>query len=411
MMDVIDLFPSRLQGAFPAPPSKSYTHRAALCAALAQGTSHLLSPADGEDIAATFSALPLLGARSLPIEGGVEITGCGGRVSPNRSSAPRTVLCRESGTTLRLLLPLLLDGAGAVQFCGEGRLLSRPLAVYEELCREQGFSFTRTPGSLTVEGRLTPGVYTIPGDSSSQFISGMLLALSRLPGKSLLRITGAPVSRPYVSMTCATMAAFGAPVQPTEDGYLLPGRAIYRPCRYPVEGDWSQAAPLFLLQALGHPLTVTGLKTDSLQGDRACLPYLEAIRQGRPCLSLRDCPDLGPVLMVAAAMHHGARLTGARRLRDKESDRLAAMAAELGACGVQVTIEEDAVTVGGGAHAPRRPLQSHGDHRIAMALSPLLLTYGGRLCGGACVAKSWPGWFSLLARHGAVLQEGAPQTK
>ena len=208
-------------------------------------------------------------------------------------------------------------------------------------------------------------------------------------------------SRPYIDITLGVMRQFGIAVAQTEENiFHIPG-GRYRAVSAAVEGDWSNAAFFYALNALGGDVTVTGLTPDSLQGDRVCVGMLERLRNGFAEIDIAETPDLGPVLFAAAAALHGGRFTGTRRLAVKESDRAAAMAAELAKCGVKTEVEENAVAVlPGGLTKPAEPLCGHNDHRIVMALAVLLTQTGGTIEGAEAVGKSFPGFFTELGKLG-----------
>ena len=404
--------PSALHGAISAPPSKSLTHRLLLCAALARGESVIENVAPSGDVLAMCDCLRALGAKiaasAAPPCGGEQRAPARYRVTGfDPFAAPSCVPdCRESAATLRFLLPLCLLSGHPVTLTGSPRLLTRPLTVYEELCRAHDCRFVWTEMGVTVCGPLRPGAYTIPGDVSSQFASGLLFALPLLDGDSTLTLLPPVVSRPYLDLTLSALEDFGILIRKNSDySYEIPGNQQYSAKAAAVEGDWSNAAPFFALRALGHAVGVTGLRADSLQGDRAVVPLLDALARGFAEVDLTDCPDLGPSLFVAAAALHGGRFTGVRRLRGKESDRVAAMQAELGKLGVATEAEGDVLTVRPAVpRVPSCPLEGHNDHRVCMALSVLLVRTGGELRGAEAVSKSWPDYFDALRRLGAEMR-------
>ena len=316
--------PGKLRGTLSAPPSKSMAHRMLICAALAEGESIVRPVELSEDILATADGLQALGAEIRQEGDALRVAGC------RPADAGEAVIpCRESGSTLRFLLPLCLLNGRTMTLTGSERLLSRPLDVYETLCRERGFRLERTREGIRVQGRLESGKYTVRGDLSSQFLTGLLYALSLLPGESTLRVVPPIESEPYLRMTLEAMAGAGIRVErPEPEILVIPGGAHYRAGEKTVEGDWSNAAFFEALRQAGHDLRITGLREDSLQGDKVCRAYFRQIASGDADADVTDCPDLAPVLMVFAAMNGGARLTGTRRLRFKESDRGQAMAEE-----------------------------------------------------------------------------------
>ena len=395
------VFPGPLQArnksSIKAPPSKSMTHRMLICAGLAEGTSRIRGAAMSQDILATLDCLCAMGAvcrveASTDQSVDISVTGTDIFHIPEDAVLP----CRESGSTLRFLLPSVLLGGRSARMTGSGRLMERPLSVYENLCREGGLLFDKKADSLLVRGPLRAGSFVIPGNISSQFVSGLLIALPLLEEDSSLQILPPVDSRPYIDMTIAAMKKAGVTIEKTDAfTFRIPGKQKYRPCVQAVEGDWSNAAPLL---AMG--LLVDGLDDHSLQGDRRCPAYIDQLKKGYARLDLSDCPDLGPVLFAFAALHHGGCFTGVRRLRDKESDRIAAMAEELSAFGVRTRQEENAFAVTGGISKPGAVVDGHNDHRIVMALSVLCAAVGGRITGAEAVKKSWPDYFDRLKDAG-----------
>jgi len=394
--------PSRPTGTIAAPPSKSMAHRLLICAGLANGESAVRGVAPADDLLATMDCLRALGARCE--RDGSVVTVRGADVFS--VSADTILPCGESGSTLRFLIPLCLLGDKEITLQGSAGLLRRPLSVYEALCRERGLFFARGANTLRLRGPLKSGDYTIPGDVSSQFVSGLLFALPLLPGDSTLRLLPPVESRPYIDMTLSAMRDFGVAAA-WQDALTLsvPGCQRYQPRDAAVEGDWSNAA-CFL--AMGVP--VKGLDPNSLQGDRHCVSFFERLRNAPAEIDLSDCPDLGTILFAYAAAHCGGRFTGTRRLRDKESDRITAMAAELAKFGVSLSAGENAVTVGAGLHPPKAALDGHNDHRVVMALAALCVKTGGTIVGAEAVAKSFPDFFERLQALGveaALCETGA----
>ena len=393
--------PGAARGTVAAPPSKSQAHRLLICAALADGESTVRGVDRSEDILATADCLAALGA-SLTWEGNtVRIRGC-----DPRKAGPALLCCRESGSTLRFMIPLCLLSGSAMRLEGSEKLLSRPLSVYEDLCREQGLALRRENAGLLAEGCLAPGEYTVPGGISSQFITGLLFALPLLPADSRIQLIPPVESRSYLSLTLQALHDAGVDVSWADENTLfIPGGAAYRPLDTEVEGDYSNAAFFEALNCTGGNVTVTGLRPDSLQGDRVYRDFFPRLAAGNAGLDLADCPDLAPVLFAAAALGRGASFTGTRRLRFKESDRGAAMAQELAKFGVQLISEENRITVPAAAlRAPSEPLDSHNDHRIAMALSLLCTRTGGEIRGAEAVRKSFPDYWDRLRSLGIEIE-------
>ena len=406
--------PARIGGTVSAPPSKSMAHRAVLCSALAKGTSHIENLEFSKDISATLAAAGQLCARveSGPADALVEGLG-------HFRPVFGPVDCCESGSTLRFLIPLASLTGQSITFVGRGRLMERPQSVYETLYREQNLHFEQANGQLTVAGSLRSGEYTLAGNVSSQFISGLLFALPLLAGDSTLHLIPPVESRSYIEMTRAAQAAFGVTSHWLDDTTLcIPGGQQYHPRDYIVEGDYSQAAFLAVLGAVKGGITLTGLAAGTLQGDAAILDILRRcgakftrteaglVFEQAPLhgvdIDLADCPDLGPVLMVLGLLCEGTTvIRNAERLRIKESDRIAAMEAELRACGGVLSSEGGTITVQGckpRLHAPEAPLSGHNDHRVVMSLTVLALAADIPLAinEAEAVQKSWPHFFDAL---------------
>lgn len=393
----VQIIPSRAHGAATAPPSKSMAHRALIAAAMAGGTSTIENVSPSEDLLATIDCLRAFGAQINYGSNTAVVTGMCLADTPDGA----ILRCRESGTTLRLLIPLALTSGKVLYFTGSERLLSRPLSVYEDICRSQNHRFDRGEEHLTVQGVLSSGVYSIPGDVSSQFISGLCFALPLLDGDSRLEILPPVESRPYIEMTARVLEYFGISITFRGNHILIPGRQHYTPANQRVEGDWSNAAFLDALNMLGGNVTISGLSHDCSQGDQIYPRLFAALSSGTPELDLSDCPDLAPICFAMAAAINGATFTGVRRLRLKESDRISAMAEELSKFGVKPLISDNAVMIPGGhLHKPNAPLFGHNDHRVVMALAVLLTQTGGAIAGVEAVSKSFPGFFEILHQLG-----------
>ncbi len=381
--------PEKLGGEVRMMPSKSASHRALICAALAAGHSEVAPLMPSMDIRATIAAISGMGLAKIEQISCADETGtmaC--RVTGGlRGGGERVAPCGESGSTLRFLMPLALDGRGPVRFTGEGRLLERPLDPYRVPFAAQGIRWDETPDGITLAGTLTPGDYALPGDVSSQFVTGLLYALPALNGDSTIRLTPPVESRGYIDLTIEALAAAGVIAHWREDSTLtIPGNQTYRAGRFFVEGDWSHAAFFLVAGVLGGGVRLTGLKPDSRQGDRAIVDILrdmggDIIWEGgtlvaRPSaltgaeIDCAQVPDLVPALVAAAVSARGRTvLTGAARLRMKESDRLAALEQEFGALGANITSTADGLLVHGGHPLTGGRADSHNDHRIAMAIA------------------------------------------
>lgn len=392
---------SSAKGAVQAPPAKSAAHRALICAALSEGESKLFGASFSEDIEATVRCLRALGAVIEASNGALCVRGI------EKAKKRKEVLldCGESGSTLRFLMPLSLIFSENAFFCGHGRLIERPQSIYEELLPKMGAAFQKQQNGLLLSGSLHSGDYALRGDVSSQFVTGLLFVLPLLSGESRLRLLPPVESAPYIDLTLQFLRESGITITRCENTFIVPGWQKYLPKDRVIEGDYSNAAFLAALNELGGEVRVEGLLPNSIQGDKVFIEYFRALRSSCPTLDITDCPDLGPVLMALAPALHGCVLTGTRRLRFKESDRAQAMREELSAFGVTAKVGEDEVRIPKTVLcAPNRVLQSHGDHRIAMALALLCTLTGGSVAGAEAVNKSYPLFFEDLESLGIAVE-------
>ena len=398
----VTILPGTAAGTVSAPPSKSCAHRLILCAALAEGESILRGIGQSEDVSATLDCIHALGVSVCTDGQTLRISG--GCCSVNRTPV---FPCRESGSTLRFLLPLALALGESAVFTGSERLFSRGLSVYETLFAGKAVSFEKTPVSFTVQGKLSAGKYTIPGDQSSQYATGLLFTLPLLSGDSTLTLLPPVESRPYIDLTLSILRQAGIMIrEQRENCFFIPGNQKYHALDAQAEGDWSNAAPLLALKAFGAQVQVTWLNPDSTQGDRVFPYLLQKLEQPDAVIDVSNCPDLAPVLFSVAAAKQGAVFIGTHRLRLKESDRMAAMAEELQKFGICTSIEENCFTVFPGTlHAPKTVLSSHNDHRIVMALSLLCTLTGGSISDVEAIRKSYPDFFDDLRSLGISVSE------
>lgn len=398
----VTVLPSRAKGQISAPPSKSMAHRLLISAGLSRGKSVIRGISHCEDVLATIDCLTALGANCTVDGDTVTVVGTDVTAADPQSS----LCCRESGSTLRFLIPIALLSGKKTVLQGAPSLLKRPMGIFEILCREEGLFFEQTEQGITVKGPLTGGIYTLPGNVSSQFISGLLFALPLTSGNSEIRLTPPVESRSYMDLTLSALHTFGIHVQWKDECTLaIAGDQHYHPTDTAVEGDYSNAAFLDAFALLGGEVAVDGLYENSLQGDRVYQKHFQALQQGTPTISIADCPDLGPILFTMAAALGGATFTDTRRLRIKESDRVACMKAELEKFGAVLDVEENRVTVHkSDLHTPTEVLYGHNDHRIVMSMAVLASRYGGRIEGAEAVAKSFPDFFEKISALGIRVQ-------
>jgi 3-phosphoshikimate 1-carboxyvinyltransferase len=384
------------QGIINAPPSKSMAHRSLICGALS-GKSEISNVAYSQDILATIDCLKALGATISENDGNITIGGADPFGAGNV-----TLDCRESGSTLRFMLPLCLLSNEEKTLVGSGRLMDRPMTVYENLFKEKGISFYKDGKCIKVKGKLKGGVYTVEGGVSSQFISGLLFALPLLEEDSIINIVGDLQSQSYLNLTLSSLKAFGINVDSSDIRNIkIKGNQRYKSQAIAVEGDYSNAAFFEALNFLGGNVTVKGLDKNSLQGDKVYLDLFPILEKGEGEISLADCPDLGPILFSLAAAKKGATFTDTARLRIKESDRVLCMEKELKKFGIKMDIEENKVKVyGGELKKPTENLYGHNDHRIVMSMAVLSTLTGGTIEDAGAVNKSLPDFFERIKRLG-----------
>ena len=407
-MSLAVISPSVIRGTLTPPPSKSAAHRLLIAAALA-GEGRVRGLSLSADMEATLRAVRGLGV-SVRLDGDAA---CFAPAPPSSSPSPLPVDCGESGSTLRFLIPLYAARGIPAVFTGHGRLPERPLGVYADCLPPHGVTLSAASGlPLTVTGRLTGGDVALPGDVSSQVITGLLFALPLCREDSRIRLTTPLESAGYVDMTLQVLRQAGIRVEPLEDGWFIPGSQTYQPLDTAVESDWSQAAFLLAAGALGGEVTLTGLNPASAQGDREALSLFRrfgaAVEEAPGRIVCRKAPlhgididaaqipDLVPVLAVTAALaDRVTHITGAARLRLKESDRLAAVADGIRRLGGRVEEGPDFLTITGVPRLTGGRAEGYNDHRIVMALSMAALGCEApvTVTDAQSVAKSWPAFF------------------
>ena len=408
---------SRTEGSVAAPGSKSELIRLIICAALCDTPTVIGGFSPSDDVSAAISCVRALGAKA-----DIDRNVC--RIIPGEApeGIPPFFDCGESATVLRFMLPVASALLGRGSFTGSGSLPGRPLGALISAMRTGGVSFDRESLPLSLSGRLRPGVYELPGNISSQYVSGMLTALAVTPGESRIELTTKLESARYADMTADTLRLFGADVEKTDGGYAVRGRhRLLSPGSAVAGGDWSAAAFFLTAGAIGGRVTVTGLDPRSPQGDRRITDLLRlfgstvdaeeggGITVSRPeggltavRADITDTPDLLPALAVAAAFAEGESVfTGGARLRLKESDRLASVTSLINALGGEARELPDGIAVRGG-RLSGGAADACGDHRVVMAaaVAGLFCPRGVRITDAEAVGKSYPAFFEDLALIG-----------
>lgn len=410
-----------LNGEVVPPPSKSRAHRLLICAALGKEPCTIVCSSVNDDIIATMRCLNALGA-SITYSSGVF------NVNPVKVVKGGTLDCGESGSTLRFLVSVAAVLGADATFVGSGKLPQRPMGALTDVLAEHGISFTRLAADelpVSCRGELRGGKYILPGNISSQYLTGLLFALPLANDDSEIEIVGGLTSASYVAMTLDALATAGISIEHEGNIFRIKGNQQYRvPSDLIVEGDWSSAAFWVVAGVVGaKPVTVCGMNEESLQGDSAIVTHLRNMgafieKQGDRVIAMpshlfgaeldcTDTPDLVPVLSVAAAVAQGTTIfTGVGRLRFKECDRLAAMKELLALYGISSQIGEDTFTVFGGEPVASGVVDSCGDHRIAMAAAIMSTVSRGvtAIDGASCVAKSYPAFFDDFASLGGSVE-------
>ena len=398
--------PSQLQGTIVAPPSKSMAHRALICAALSDGESLISNVALSEDISATINTLTALGAK-FSVEGS-QVT-VSGIKTPNSSA---TIDCTESGSTLRFLIPIAAAFGVDAKFTGKGSLFPRKITLYISEFSAKGVDISAETIPFDMSGKLQAGTYTIDGDISSQFISGLLFALPLINGDSEIKINGKLQSKPYADMTIGALADFGINVTETENGYHIKGNQKYTSADYTVEGDCSQIAFYAVAGAIGSTITCKGINLNTKQGDRQIIDIIRdcgakievlgdmiavsPMELSAFSVDVCDIPDLVPILAVLATFCDGkSTLYNAKRLRIKESDRLNSTATLINSLGGNVAEYDDYIEITGVESLKGGETDSFNDHRIAMSAAILALRCEGDvvLSKAESINKSYPSFY------------------
>lgn len=418
----INVKPKSLSGRIRAISSKSDAHRAIICAALADRPTEIFISEISKDIKATLLCVQNMGAK-------VSVKDKIYTITPILEVAEKPIInCGESGSTLRFLLPVAAYLCKNPTFSGEGRLPKRPMDTIIDLLIEKGVEFSGRTLPFSTKGTFSAGKYTLMGNISSQFISGLLFVLPLLQGDSKIELLSPLESSAYVDMTIDTLSRFSIRIIKTENGFIIPGNQKYISSgKYIVEGDWSNSAFMLVSGALGEEISVFGLDVNSNQSDKNIIDILNMagaeVNVSQNEISVRksqlkpfwvdvsECPDLFPVLSILALGADGeSRLYNAKRLRFKESDRIEAVKNMITALGAIAVDTEDSLTVFGNGKVFGGIVDSVNDHRIAMsAFVASCISQNDIVVKGAeCMKKSYPDFvsdFNLLGGDFSVISD------
>lgn len=424
-MRTIEITPRLLSGSLEIPPSKSVSHRAIIAAGLAKGESVISNVLMSQDMIATCDAMVALGAgiNYQEEQNGrftLTIKGC-----DPLALKSETIQCNESGSTLRFIIPIVLLQPKRAIITGKGRLVTRPMKPFYDIFAEKGIQYEHLNKDqdlpLAVEGMLTPGSYQIDGGVSSQFITGLLFALPLLNGDSVIELTSALESKPYIDITLDVLKSFGiAIINDNDQRFVIKGNQAYTPGNYRVEGDFSQGAFWLVAGTIGKMMDCHDLNVASQQGDKVIVDILKEmggdisvggdnliVRKAETAGTIIDvsqCPDLVPILGVVGSLSKGTTtIINGERLRFKESDRLMATADVLNKLGGKVEETADGLVIKGIDHFTGGHVESHNDHRIAMAVAIASICATGKIIldGAEAVNKSYPHfWEDFMAMGG-----------
>lgn len=405
----------KLSGTIAAPPSKSQAHRLIIASFLSGGAVTVRNVSYSQDILATIECCRQLGAEIVCQEDSIHFSG--------RKKKENVLLnCRESGSTLRFMLPIAAALGGASSFLGEGRLPRRPIDEVIQLLNRHGVSSTASALPLTLTGQLSGGEFIVNPSRSSQPLTGLLYALPLLEQDSHIILTEEIQSKPYIEMTLQVLEQFGILIYPEENGYYIPGKQKYSPIDSVVEGDWSNSSFWLTAGAVGCPLSCKGLNIASKQGDKAVIEILQKMgaqvtvtsehitvhpqKLSSITIDAAHIPDAVPALSVAAACAVGKTVIyNAQRLRIKESDRIQSVIKNLRAIGGQAEETADGMIIIGGNSLEGGIVDCCNDHRIAMAftIASLCCRHPITLLGADCVQKSYPNFFEEFQKAGGIM--------
>jgi 3-phosphoshikimate 1-carboxyvinyltransferase len=414
----VKIYPGFAKGSVRIPPSKSILHRAIICACLADGKSTIKNVSFSDDIKATINAFKQLGIKIEKMDNALNVYGNG-----NLSFfGDEEIDCKESGSTMRFLIPLLCNDKG-ISFTGKHSLLKRPLSVYEDIFINKNIKFDKNENNIYIKGEIDPGLYKLPGNVSSQFISGLLFALPLKTLDSKIEITGKLESKKYVDLTIDVLKSFNINIIEDNNVYFISGNQTYKSCNYSVEADYSQLAFFAVAGIINGDIKISNVNKNTLQPDSVIIDLIRSM--GGKVLKERDslrfvksetfgikidisqCPDIGPILSILGGVSKGETLIyNANRLRIKETDRLLATNEILSVLGIKTNILGDSYIIQGSEIFRKGTIDSYNDHRMAMSTAIAALRAEGPLIieRAEAINKSYPDFFDDLQSLGIRIE-------
>ncbi|MDE7385238.1 MAG: 3-phosphoshikimate 1-carboxyvinyltransferase [Anaeroplasmataceae bacterium] len=413
----VTIHPKKLKGTVAIPPSKSLSHRAIIAASLSEEESVISNVMFSKDILATIEGMKAIGAE-------IKVEGTTLKIKGSRVKRTLNVIdANESGSTLRFLIPIALVNSEPIEFIGHNHLVNRPLDSYFEIFDKLGVKYTHPKDAylpLKTSGGLTSGVYEVKGNISSQFITGLLFALPLIEGNSMIKIIGSLESKGYVDLTLDILSKFGISIiNQNYETFEIKGNQSYRGYNYTIEGDYSQTAFFLIAGAMGADIKLKGMNKESFQGDKKIVDDIKALNgniqfeeDALYCLPSKtkgatidfsQSPDLGPALTVLASVSLGvSKFVHVSRLRIKECDRVTCMKEELEKLGARIDEEPDTMMIHGVSKLHGGIVNSHNDHRVAMALAMASLKMDEDLTilNAECVSKSYPNFWEVFEALG-----------
>lgn len=416
-MNKILIKPSKLKGSITPPPSKSLSHRAIICASLCKdnGISKIDNVILSDDINATIAGMRKLGAE-IKIIKNENNTYCL-HIKGSKGNIEKAVIdCKESGSTLRFLIPIGMMLADSPTFLGRGKLIERPLDIFYKIFNEKGIKFENSNGKLplTVSGKLKDGYYNLSGKVSSQFISGLLFALPLINKDSVIKITDNIESSGYVDLTLEMLKNFNINIDNLDyREFKIQGGSKYISSSYKIEADYSQAAFYLTAKALGNNVECLELNENSLQGDKEIINIIDKFNNtsnDEIIIDASQIPDLVPIITVLGTLQNGktTRIVNAERLRIKESDRLKAIATEMNKIGADIEELNDGLIIKGkDSLKGNATVSSWNDHRIAMSLAIAVTKCTDEIIleDYQAVNKSYPDFWNDYKSLGGIVNE------